>query len=86
MKRRLPHIAEEGQQAAEHPAIQRRMRLPAQVHHLAAKHVGRVLGMQRVHLRVGGFGEVDVVVALDGLVEKRNADGQDHRQRRAAAP
>jgi len=82
VERDFPHLARQREKAAEYPAIERRMRLPAQVHHFAAKYIGGVLGMQRLHLRVDGFGEINVVVALDGLVEKRNADGQDYGQRK----
>ena len=46
----------------------------AQVHRAAAKDVAYVVGMQRFDERVRPFGEVHRVVALDGLIEKRQPE------------
>ncbi len=52
------------------------MRVAAQVDVVAAEDVGDVGGMQRLDLRVRRFGDVDIVVALNGLVQKRKSQQQ----------
>ena len=76
----LFHIAEERDKPRQHPAIQRRMRLAAQIHFHAAKNVRSVRGVQRVHQGVRRHLEIDIVVALDRLVEKRKPQGQHQGQ------
>ena len=86
VKRNLSHAAEHGDQTGQHPPIQRRMRLAAQVHFLALKHVAGVVGVQRIDERVGGLGEINVIVALNGLVEKGNPDQQHQPQHQQELP
>ena len=80
MKRNLFHTAEGRHQQTQRPRIQRWMRLPAQIHFIAAKDVMRVSRMQRIDLGVRRLGDIDVVVALNCLVEKGNSDHQNHGQ------
>ena len=56
------------------------MGLTAHIDIAAHEDVGGVLGMERFGLRVGGLGEIEDVVALEGLVEKRQAQGQDDQR------
>src|SRR4051794_2397139 len=37
--------------------------------------------VEGIHLRMGGFGDVGVVVPLDGLVQKRKTNEQKQRER-----
>ena len=53
--------------------------MAAHVHHLAQKCVARVGGMQRIDLRVLGRVEIIYIVALDGLIEKGQPQGQDEQ-------
>ncbi|MEI9977265.1 MAG: hypothetical protein WDO73_37575 [Ignavibacteriota bacterium] len=73
MERNLLHAAEHGQQAREHPPIERRMRESAQIDRAAAKDVVDVIGVERLDQRVRRLGEVYRVVALDSLVKKGQA-------------
>ena len=50
----------------------------AQVHAIADGNVLDVVGIERLDLRVLGCGQVVDVVALDRLIEKRQADEQDN--------
>ncbi len=67
-------------QQREEPRVQRRVRLSAHIDIAAHEDVGGVLGMERLDLRVGGLGEIEDVVALEGLVEKRQAQGKDDQR------
>jgi hypothetical protein len=49
------------------------MRVAAQVHLIAEEDVLDVIGMEWIDERVLRFGAVDIVVALDGLVEEGQA-------------
>ena len=69
-----------GDQQREEPRVERRMRLSAHIDIAAHEDVRGVLGMQRLDLRVGGLGEIEDVVALEGLVEKRQAQGKDDQR------
>ena len=53
------------------------MRVAPNIEFLPLKDIGRMRGMQRLDERMLGFGDVGVVIALNGLVEKRKAD-QEH--------
>ena len=79
MERDFVDVLEQRQQQPEIPGVQRRMRLAAHVHHAAQKRVLGVFGMQRLDLRVLGFGQIVNVVASDGLVEEWQAQRQ-HQQ------
>ena len=85
VERNLLHVAEDRQQPRQHPGIQRRMRMAAQIHLVAQKHVLRVVGMQRIDQRVRRLGQVNVIVALNRLVEKRQPEQQHQPQQSAAA-
>ena len=67
----------QGDQQCEKPRVERRMRLATHVDVAAHKDILGVHGMQRVNLRVGGFGEIQDVVALQGLVEEGQAQSED---------
>ncbi len=66
------------------------MRKAAQIHAIADGNVLDVVGIERLDLRVLGCGQVVDVVALNGLIEKWQADeqdnGQDQRERPETAP
>src|SRR5579871_2366720 len=79
MKRDFADVSEYGQQNAETPDVERRMRMPPHVHDLALKNVLCARGMQRIDLRVLGPIQIVDVVTLDGLVEKRQPQSQ-HKQ------
>jgi len=51
--------------------------MAAHVHYFPHKGVSGVVGVERLDLRVLGSGEVVDVVALDGLIEKRQSDGKN---------
>ena len=53
---------------------------PALFHRDSAEHVGGIVGMQRIDQCVGCFGQIDRIIALDSLVEKRNTQQQNQRQ------
>jgi hypothetical protein len=46
------------------------MRVPAHIHHLAAEHLAGVHRMQRLDLGMLRFGEIENVVALNGLMKE----------------
>src|SRR5579863_4000450 len=77
MQRNLFHVSKHGQQSAENPRIQGRMRLAAHVHHVAAEDIVSVIGMQRVDLRVLRAVEIVKIVALNGLMKKWQAQSQN---------
>ena len=77
MERHLSDIAFKGQQAAQEPRVQRRMRMPAHVYHLPQKSIARVVGMQRINLRVLRAVKIIRVVALDRLVQKGEAQSEN---------
>src|SRR5712692_1334345 len=79
MKRHLAHVAQGGQQGRQYPRIQRRMRMPAHIHQVALKQIARVIRMQRLDLRMLGGVQVISIVALDGLMEERQAQRQHDR-------
>ena len=56
------------------------MGLAAHIDVAAHEYIFGVFGMERFDLRVLGLGEIEDVVALDGLVEKGQAQGE-HDQR-----
>ena len=86
MERDLFYAAEDGDETGQHPAIQRWMRLAAQVHFLALKHVAGVVRVQGIDERVGGLGEIDVIVALNGLVQEGEANQQHQAQHQHPLP
>src|SRR5712692_8496840 len=55
------------------------MRMPAHIHQVALKQIARVIRMQRLDLRMLGGVQVVSIVALDGLMEERQAQRQHHR-------
>src|SRR3954469_5799117 len=57
------------------------MRMPAQVDQVAKEDDLHRERMERVHLRVGGFRDVSVVVPLDGLFQKRKTNEKKQRER-----
>ncbi len=56
------------------------MRLAAEVHFHATKNVSSVSGMHRLDQRVRGDGQIDIVIALHRLIEKRQTHGQHQGQ------
>ncbi len=56
------------------------MRMAAHVHELALKHVARVARMRRIDERVLRSIDVVRVVALNSLVQKRQADEEDESE------
>jgi hypothetical protein len=56
------------------------MRLPAHVDVAAHEHILGVLGMKRLDLRVGRFGEIEDVIALQGLIQEGQAQSQDDQR------
>ena len=80
MKRDLLYVTEEEEQSGERPGVARRVGVSAQVHLVAEEDVLHVAGMQRVDERVLRFGEIDVVVALNRLIEEREPDEQHQPQ------
>src|ERR1700734_3049504 len=79
MEGHFADIAHYGQQQAEEPRIEGRVRKAPQIHRIAEKNVADVTGMYRIDLRMLCARQVVNVVALDGLVEKWQADEQHHR-------
>src|SRR5581483_8902383 len=73
------HVAENGQRSGEDPRIQRRMREAAHVDQVALEKIFRLRGMQRIDLGVFGAVEVIGIVALNGLIQKRNSE-QKHQE------
>src|SRR5690242_10138845 len=55
------------------------MRMASHIDHIAQEYITRVIGMQRIDLRVLGSGQIVDVIALNGLIEKRKPDQQDNR-------
>ena len=55
------------------------MRMAAHIHHLAKENVAGVQRMQRLNLRVLSAVKIVDIVALDGLVEKK--EGGELRQK-----
>ena len=80
MERDFMHLLENAQQQAEIPGVQWRMRMAAHIHHLAKENVARVHGMQRINLRVLSAIKIDAIVALNGLIEKRESQDQDEQR------
>ncbi len=76
MERNFRNALVGGDQEREKPRVERRMRLPAHIDIAAHEDVGGVLGMKRLDLRVRGLGEIQNVVALEGLVEKGQAQSE----------
>src|SRR5581483_5278042 len=56
--------------------------MSAHIHHVAQKHVAGVERMQRIDLGVLRAVEIVDVVALDGLVQERQAQQDDQRDNR----
>ena len=73
-------IAEEENQPGERPCVARGVRVAAQIHLVAEEDVFHVARMQRIDERMLRLGEVDVVVALNRLIEERKADEQHQPQ------
>ena len=67
-------------QERQEPRVERRMGLPAHIDIAAHEDISGVLGMKRLDLRVRGLREVKHVVTLEGLVEKGQAQGEDHQR------
>ncbi len=86
MKRDFAHVAEPGQERRENPSVQRRMRVPAHVHHLAAEHLSGVHRMQRFDLGMLRLRKIENVVALNSLVEKRQAQRENQREDGESSP
>ena len=80
MKRNLADIAEQQNQRGQRPCIARRVRMAAQIHLVAEEHILHVVGMQRVDQRVLRLGEINMVVALNGLIEEWEPDEQHQPQ------
>ena len=53
--------------------------MAAHIHHLAQENVAGVHGMERIDLSVLGAIEIINVVALYGLIEERESEGQDEQ-------
>ena len=79
MERHFAHIAKYREQRGEKPDIERRVRMPTHVHHVAEKNITSVVRMQRLNLRVLRAVKIIDIVALNRLVEKRQAQRQ-HQQ------
>src|SRR5690348_4517237 len=79
VKRNLADVAENCQQERQIPDIQRRMRMAAHIDHIAKEDIARVIGMERIDLRVLGSSQIVDVIALNGLTEKLKPDQQDSR-------
>ena len=77
MERRLAHVAEEGQESAEDPGVERGMGLPAHVHQVAKEEIARVSRMEGIDLGVLSAVEIVEIVALNGLMKKWKAERQD---------
>ena len=54
--------------------------MPAQIHLVAQEHIFHIVGVQRVYQRVLRFGEINVVVALNRLMQEREPDEQHQPQ------
>ena len=84
MERRLAHIAQEGQQSAEDPGVERGMGLPAHVHQIPKEEIARVSRMEGIDLGMLSAVEVVEIVALNGLMEKRQTEdeyeGEDQKK------
>src|ERR1039458_7159783 len=86
MERRFLHVTRQQQQPRQRPRIPWRMRVPPQVHFIAQKHVLHFAGMRRVNERVHRLREIDMIVALNRLIEKQDADDEDQRERGIQSP
>ena len=69
-----------GDQQRKEPGVERRMGLSAHIDIAAHEDICGVLGMKRLNLRVRGLGEIEDVVTLEGLVEKRQAQSEDDQR------
>ena len=56
------------------------MRVPAQIHLVAEEDIFHIVRMQRIDQRVLRLGEINVVVALNRLIEEREPDEQNQPQ------
>ena len=74
------HLLENAQQQAEIPAVQRRMGMAAHFHHLAKENVAGVQRMERIDLRMLSAVEIVDIVALNGLIKKRQPQDQDEQR------
>ena len=72
MESGFANVSGGGEQRAQKPHIERRMRVAAHVDQIAERNVVRVIGVQGFDLRVLGAVQVENVVALNGLMEKGN--------------
>jgi hypothetical protein len=72
----LVGISEDEEQGGEGPGVSRGMGVAAEVHFVAHEDVLDVAGVEGVDEGVLGFGEIDVVVALDDFT----VDVQPHAQ------
>jgi hypothetical protein len=64
----FPNVADEGQQQAQKPHIEGRMRVPLHIDQVALEDITNVDRMRRLDLGVFGAGEIVDVVALNCLV------------------
>ena len=80
MERDFTHLFENAQQQAEIPGVQRRMGMAAHIYHLAKENVARVHGMQRIDLGMLSPVKIVDIVALNGLIEKRQSQDQDEQR------
>ena len=80
MKRNLLHVADDEQQPRQRPRISRRVRVAAQIHLVAQEHIFHIVGVQRVDERVLRLGEINVVVALNRLIQERQPDDEHQPQ------
>jgi hypothetical protein len=80
VKRNLRNAVAQRKQQREKPRVERRMRLAAHIDIAAHEDVLGVLRMQRLDLRVGGFGQIKDIVPLQSLVEERQAQGEDDQR------
>jgi hypothetical protein len=81
VEERFADGAGDGEQGGEDPGVTGRMGVAAHIDEIAEEDIAGVVGMEGIDLGVLGGGEVIVVVALDGLVQERQAqeeyEGED---------
>src|SRR5690242_2554720 len=81
MKRHFLHVAEDCEQPTQKPAIERRVRMAAEIDLDTLEHHRGVRGMQRFDQGVLSYRDVGVVVALNCLVQERKANENDKCER-----
>ncbi len=76
VERNFGNVFDRGEQQRQEPGVERRMRLAAHIDVAAHEHIVGVLRMERLDLRMGGLGEIQDIVALDRLIEERQAQSE----------